>query len=71
MFHRCRCVAACGILSDLRSAIEEGLRRPPLPITALAQADLRAGRGLVGAAQGRCARGQVPGQERFSARHQV
>jgi very-short-patch-repair endonuclease len=24
-----------GVISDLRSAIEEGLRRPPLPITAL------------------------------------
>ena len=24
-----------GIISDLRSAIEKGLRRPPLPITAL------------------------------------
>jgi hypothetical protein len=28
-----------GVISDLRSAIEEGLRRPPLPITALPAAD--------------------------------
>ena len=54
-----------GVISDLRSAIEKGLRRPPLPITALPRsADATAGPGRpCGSGTRLDAAGQAPGQE--------